>query len=419
MRESTRRRKTSTELFQHELSTMGNIGDLVASVTSQGTSALNSIAHQLGIRLIESLLAMERERLSGPDYHPTGELKKWASQGGSVYLGGEKVRIQRPRLRGSSGEVKIDLYEQLKNAEGFSKELLEKALRGLSGRKYNETLQETAEKLGVSKSSISRRMIEASSKSLKEFIERDLSAIRTFAIYLDTVHRGNSAYIVALAIDERGLKHVLGFWEGATENHDICEELFSDLESRGLILAPEAIYICDGGSGIIKALRDRFGKNLLLQRCTIHKDRNIQRHLPKKYRQKAHSMFRNAMNMVKLADAKKALKELRDWLAKINISAARSIDEAGEDLLTVQKLGISGNLKRSLHSTNPIESMFSQVRSCEKNIKRYKNSKVGQRWLAASLLHAETNFNRIQGYKDINGIIAKISRMRPKRRLAA
>ena len=308
----------------------------------------------------------------------------------------------------------LPLYERLKRPGEFSNQLLIRAMRGLSGRKYRETVEEMSQGFGISPSSISNRLMEATAKKLKELRERDLSQIQAFAIFLDTVHRGGVAFIVALGIDLSGKKQPLGFWEGSTENHEIVKSLFSDMESRGLKLTDAIIFVTDGGGGIIRALKDRFGSDLLHQRCTIHKDRNLQRHLPKRYRKECHRRFRDALNLKDPSEAKKALDGLEVWLRQINESAAQSLQEAGEQLLTIHRLGVPELLRHTLHSTNPIESMFSTVRSCEKNIKRHRTSKMSQRWLAAALLHAESGFKVVKGYKSIPEVLKNIQCLKNK-----
>ena len=336
------------------------------------------------------------------------ELMKWGFQKGSVYVGNEKIRINHPRLRNKQKEVPLKLYERLKRSDEFSEEMLAKALRGLSGRKYKETVSELAKGFGLSSSSISNRYVEAGRKKLQEFQERDLSEFETFAIFLDTVHRGGAAFTVALGVDKKGKKKALGLWEGATENREVAKCLLSDLESRGLKLNKEIIFVTDGGGGIIRALKDRFGKELLHQRCTVHKDRNIQNHLPKKYRKAAHRRFRNALDLKAYSEAKEELGNLKQWLAGINESSARSLEEAFEELLTLHRLEVPELLRRTLHTTNAIESMFSTVRHCEKNIKRYRSSKMSQRWLASVLLYAEDNFRTVKGFNEIPWVIQKI-----------
>jgi transposase-like protein len=230
-----------------------------------------------------------------------------------------------PDLSGPEGEIPLKTYTTLKKPGSFSEELLNKALRGISLQKYHETVIDSAHALGVSPTSLSRRIIEITSLKLKEFKEKDLSAITPFAIFIDTIHRGNEAFMIALGIDVEGHKHVLGFWQGATENHEICESLFSDMERRGLPLSRKIIWITDGGKGITKTLKQRFGKKLVHQRCTIHKDRNIQRHLAKRYRKEAHRRYKTALEQNSYEDAYLMLKDLEKWLRNINESAADSL----------------------------------------------------------------------------------------------
>ncbi|MFQ5456739.1 MAG: transposase, partial [Nitrospirota bacterium] len=180
----------------------------------------------------------------------------------------------------------------------------------------------------VTPSSVSRHIIAVTSRQLREFKERDLSDFNAFAIFIDTVHRGGEAFMVCLGIDCEGQKKTLGFWQEAAENAEVCGELLADMERRGLKLSRKIIWVTDGGKGIIKEIKGRFGKKLIHQRCTIHKDRNIQRHLPKRYRKEAHRRFRSALEQNSYADAKQMLKDFEKWLRKINESAADSLLEA-------------------------------------------------------------------------------------------
>ena len=180
------------------------------------------------------------------------------------------------------------------------------------------------------------------------------------------------------------------------------------MERRGLVITRKVIWVTAGGKGIIKTLRDRFGKKLIHQRCTIHKDRNIQRHLAKRYRKEAHRQFRAAWEQTSYEDAQQMLGDFEQWLRGINESTADSLREAMEDILTLHRLRVPGLLRKTLHSTNPIESMFSTVRDCEGNIKRYRGSRMLQRWLAAILLHCEHGFKRIRGFASIPEVIRAI-----------
>lgn len=374
-----------------------------------GKQGLDGFVQELGGLLVEAIMDMEREERSGPEYHPSQEgVYKWAYQKGCVYMGDRKISVKHPRLRGPGGEIPLKSYEALKQRGVFSEEVLNKTLRGLSARRYSETLSEASQAFGVSPSAISRHLVEMTSQKLKEFKERDLSGIAPFAVFIDTIHRAGEAFLVALGIDTEGYKRVLGFWEGATENHEICEALFRDLERRGLVLSKKILWVTDGGKGILKALRDRFGKKLIHQRCTIHKDRNIQGHLAKKYRKEAHRQFRTALEQNRYEDAKRTLQEFEKWLRRINESAADSLLEAFEDILTLHRLKVPGLLRKTLSCTNPIESMFSTVRDCEGNIKRYRDSAMSQRWLGTVLLHCEKGFRRVKGYLGIAEVMATI-----------
>jgi putative transposase len=235
-----------------------------------------------------------------------------------------------------------------------------------------------------------------------------LNHFNLFSLFLDTIHRGGEAFLVALGLDSNGEKMALGFWQGNSENHIVCEELLKDLERRGLKLAKHVLFVTDGGSGLIKALRDRFGKKLLHQRCSIHKSRNLQKHLAKKYRKEAHRLLMNALEQDTYADARSMLKELEKWLRAKNESAADSLLEAFEELLTLHRLKVPVLLRKTLMTTNPIESMFSLVRQCEKNIKRPRGSKMLQRWLGSVLLYCEQQFHRARGHQEIDQVIANI-----------
>src|SRR3972149_5825728 len=388
MREDTIWRKKASRLFQ-EMRGGSWLLEQVGEIISQGKRGLDGLVLELGRMVAEAIMYMEREEIAGPDYRPyRSEVLKWASQPGSVFIGDRKVK--------------------LKHRGKFSEELLGRVLRGLAGRRYQETLVEAAGAFGVSPSSVSRHLVEATASKLKEFRERTLKDFHGFALFIDTIHRGGEAFIVGLGLDVAGRKRVLGFWQGATENHEICEALLSELDSRGLVLSKKILFVTDGGKGIIKALRDRIGSGLIHQRCTIHKDRNIQGHLAKRGRKEAHLRFRAALEQNSYADAKRMLRDFEQWLRQLNESAADSLREAFEEILTLHRLKVPALLRKTLHSTNPIESMFSTVRDCEGNLKRFRGSRMAQRWLGAVLLHCEQGFKRVKGYAGVKQVMAAI-----------
>lgn len=410
MRVDTKRRKKARKGFE-QMYGVQELAGRMFHILQTGKRGLDSLHMELGAMLCETVMDIEREERSGPDHSPFHRgVYKWAYQRGSVYCGDQKLSVRHPRLRGPEGEIHLSTYEKLKKPGVFSEEILGKVLRGISERRYGETVIDAASAFGVSASAISRRIVEATTQKLREFKERNLSDISVFAVFIDTIHRGGEAFMVSLGIDEGGHKHALGFWQGATENHEICEELLSDIQARGLVLTKKIIWITDGGKGIIKVLKDRFGSKLLHQRCTIHKDRNIQGHLAKRYRKMAHRRFKTALEQNSYEDARQMLLDFEKWLRSINESAADSLKEAMTEILTLHRLKIPALLRKTLTSTNPIENMFSTVRDCETNIKRYRGSAMSQRWLAAVLLYCEKGFRRIKGYTDIPAVIESIER---------
>lgn len=422
MKQTTKTRKQSTRHFQQLLGEQSFALKVIETI-SWGKKTLDSMNHEVGKMLVEAILLMDRENIAGPDHAPFGNIYKWAHQPGSVYIGDQKVRVLKPRLRDADGEIKLPSYEKLKSRDQFSEELLTKMLSGMAARRYQETVIEAADAFGVSPSSTSRHFIEATTKQLKSFLERDYSSFAPFAIILDTVHRGGVAFITALGISTLGKKMVLGFWEGATENAEICNELLADLERRGLKLSSKVIFVTDGGKGIIKSLRDKYGTMLIHQRCTIHKDRNLQRHIAKKYRSHIHHQFKKALAHEKYEDALKALEALEKELMQINASAARSLREAMSELLTLHRLQVTGDLYKVLHTTNGIENVFSSVRHREHNVKNYSSTyrgknrkgKLSQRWLVAVLLKAEQNFRTVKGFEQIKSVVKQIEKLQKEK----
>ena len=332
MRRDTRQRKRALVGLRAISGQDEMLGTLVR-VISSGKQALDAVMLEMGRMVAESVMLMEREEVAGPDYYPTDPaFKKWAHEEGSLYLGDQKVKVTRPRLRHvehvEHGEVTLQSYARLRTPGAFSEELLEKILRGVSAQKYAETVLQAGEALGVSASTVSRKLVDLTATKLKAFQERSLADFKPFAVFLDTIHRGGEAFLVALGVDVSGEKMALGFWQGASENHEICEALFRGLERRGLALSRRILFVTDGGSGLRKALRERFGHKLLQQRCAIHKSRNLQRHLAKPYRIEAHRRLMLALEQTSYADARRMLLELEAWLRAKNESAADSLLEA-------------------------------------------------------------------------------------------
>ncbi len=232
----------------------------IAALIAEAKINFESVFAGLKSELVYYLLFSDRELLAGPKYATKQGFSNWGSQEGSVYVAGERLKVSKPRIRSQGKEVSLPIYEALSDRSRFSQEILLKALSGISCRNYQGALDGLLEDFGISKSSVSRHLKEATLTQLKELQERSFQGVEPFAIFLDGSHIGSTVFIVGLLIDTHGKKHVLGFWEGATENHEICLELFNNLEDRGLLLTSEILFVIDGGKGVIKALKERFGK---------------------------------------------------------------------------------------------------------------------------------------------------------------
>ncbi len=420
MKQATKKRKALTRQFfaRREAGQFENYSfGLLASVVRNGKAGFDEWQRRLGAEMASAIMEIERQERAGPDYSPKSEsIRKGGSQKGSVYIGDQKIPLEHPRMQKWNRreekwqEQPLKSYSRLHEKGQFSEELFAKTMGGLATRQYEGTVETMAGAFGVSPSAVSRHIVTATAAKLAEFRERKLTEHLPFAIFLDTVHRGGSAFIVALGIDAHGDKLALGFWEGATENREICEALLRDLERRGLKLSARTIFVVDGGKGIDSALKARYGKNLLLQRCAIHKARNITRHLPEKYRGEVTRRFRVIYGLNSYAEAQDELASLEKWLRGINESAADSLLEAGDALLTVHRLKVPALLRKSLYTTNPIESMFSVVRTKERNIKRYRGSAMSQRWLGAVLLSCEKKFRRVKGFAAIAEVMQTIEK---------
>jgi len=407
MKTYRKRNESSREFFQRSSKLNGS---QLVEILKHGKSALDTLKDQLGRCLVESLLLMNREEIAGPAYQPKPGYKKWSSQKGSVFVGRGKMSVTVPRLRDKYGEVSLPLYDKLKNPEIFSDELLNLCMAGLSGRKYEEVLAHTGEQFGISKSSISEKVIKSTVKQLKELQERTLGSVEPFALFIDGVHKAGTVVVAAVAVNNNGEKIVLGLWEGATENYEVCEALLSDLESRGLSLHPNVLFVTDGGKGLHKCLKLRYSKNLLLQRCIIHKKRNILGHLPKRYHSEFKRRYDLTLGIIDYEEAKRKMKELLKWLGKINTSAMNSLSEGGEQLLTVHRIGLPISLRRSFLSTNIIESPFNALDYIGKNVKGFRNGRILMRWMASTLLYREKHFRKVRGYEEIKEFSEMLSK---------
>ena len=281
---------------------------------------------------------------------------------------------------------------------------------GLSSRNYEEAVEGFLKGYGIKKSSVSRHFIKATAQQMLEFLERDLTSLELCAIFIDGIQFKGHLLIVALGLDLSGRKHILGLREGATKNSEVCMGLLEDMARRGLTADGDYLFVLDGAKALRSAVTRMYSSNVAVQRCQQHKRRNVADHLPLEHQEAIDARIRTAYNMKTYEQAKQSLELTVKYLERLNPSAAASLKEGFEETLTVHKLGIENLLRKTLCTTNPIESCFSVTRTVTGRVKRWRGGDMVQRWAVASLLRAEKKFRRIKGFKEIPKLLVALKK---------
>jgi transposase-like protein len=366
--------------------------------------AIEETASQAGLLMMKALIEEEVEQIAGPRYRHQSDRQatRWGQDEGHVIFAGRKMAMPKPRVRSREGhEVPLSRYQAFAHPRRMQQAVSKRVLRRVSMRDYAGVLDDLCDGYGVDKSCVSRHWKAASTKQLKQMMERSLAHQDFCVLFLDGKEFHDFTLIVALGIDEEGRKHVLGLWPGATENADVCGALLDDLIERGLSQDHPYLFVLDGAKALRKAVVQRFGRKALIQRCRVHKKRNIQKYLPKKYHGMLSMKLKVAWEMTDYVQARQELRKVHTWLASINQAAARSLEEGFEETLTVNRLQLPSQLRRLLASTNIIESCFSLTGDLCRNVKRWRNANMAWRWAGTVLLEAEKRFHRIQGYREM------------------
>lgn len=385
---------------------------------------LLSLCTATGLAVLQTMMESDVTSLVGPKGRHDSDRSAYrhGSEQTSVALGGEKVAISRPRVRSTDGKgLPIATYEAIRNDDPLVEAALARMLHGLSSRNYGHAQESSGnhcETKGSSKSSVSRRFIKATEAELQRLLRRPLGELDIVALLIDGVQFAKHNVIVSMGINGDGQKHILGVRIAATENARACMDLLTDLVERGLNADEGLLAIIDGSKALKSALKAVFGDQVLIQRCQVHKKRNVTDYLPPDQRPWVDRKLTKAWA---LDDATKAIQSLNSLATQLEVNhpdAAASLREGLEETVTVLRLNISGLLRKSLSTTNAIESAFDIVRARTKNVKNWKNGKMVQRWAAAGLLEAETRFRRIKGYKDLAIARAEIRRLTVERAVA-
>ena len=376
-------------------------------------SELMELAVSSGLKVLTTMLEEDRTALCGPRYQHQPE--RHASRAGTVssevILGGRKVAIRRPRVRRGDVEMPLPTFQVMAGNDPLNRRIVEQMLVGVATRQYARSLEPlpaTIVTRGTSKSAVSRRFVAKTRAQLEAWQSQPLDGLDLVGLLLDGVHVGEHCLIVALGLAADGEKHALGLWEGSTENATLCQSLLANLQSRGLRTDRSLLVILDGSKALRKAVRDLFGDVALVQRCQVHKLRNVLDHLPERQRTSAKAILQRAYRSAAVATARRLLTDLARRLETDHPSAAESVREGLDETLTVLGLNLPETLRRSLTTTNAAESLISRTRHVKRNVTRWRGGQMVVRWVAAGVLEAVKGFRRLKGHKAMPQLVAAL-----------
>lgn len=402
------------------LTALGNIRQLLMPMVAGMAAAKRDLmewVQELGLEALKEVFEADATVIAGPKgKHSEDRINhRWGTTDTELPFGGRRIGLRRPRIRSKLGqEVTLASVARFQAEDPLPERVLNQIVLGVSTRGYGSSLEPApagVKSRGTSKSAASRHLVERMGTKLRDYLARPLGEVKLLALMLDGIEVARHTVVVALGITEDGTKTTLGLWQGSTENAALCTSLLQDLISRGLKLDTKILCVIDGGKGIRKAIEDVLGDLAVVQRCQLHKRRNLKAHLPEERQAYVDRALREAYRSATADTARKLLRNLISWLDNNgHEDAAASLREGMEETLTVLKLGLSERLRRSLSTTNSIESTLGTVRRVSRNVKRWKAGMV-RRWVAMGLLTAQKRFRRIKGHHDLPQLIAAL---RPK-----
>jgi putative transposase len=393
----------------------------LAEIVGLLQQGVGNLLRETGLALMQTVMEEEVRHLAGERYqqHEGRRAHRWGKEDGYCVVDGQKVPIQKTRLRTKDKrEQRLGSYELFQRSGPLQAGVWDKMMRGLSTRNYGAVVKDFHNAYGVEKSAVSENFIEASREKVKQLMERPLGELRLCAVLIDGTPFKDRQMIAALGIGSDGTKTVLGIREGATENTAVVSSLLSELVERGLDFSTPRLYVLDGGKALAAAVRKQAGEAAFIQRCQVHKKRNVVDHLPDERKADVRRKMQNAYAMADYTDAKRALDRLHRELMDLNPSAARSLEEGMEETLTVHKLRVPDQLRRTLCCTNVIESAFSIVETVCRNVKRWRDGDHIERWVGSGLLVAERQFRKVIGHRHIPMLLSSMATAASKKSLA-
>jgi putative transposase len=378
----------------------------LAELAGAAREGLLALAVGTGLGVLGSLLDADVERLAGPKgrHNPDRVAVRHGTQPGKVTLGGRRVRVDRPRVRTADGTAELSLptWRAFAATELLDQLTLERMLAKLSTRRYQAGLEPVGSRVeqdatGTSKSAVSRRFVAATERALAELLTADLSGLDLVALMVDGIRVAEHCCVVALGITIDGTKVPLGLAEGATENTTVVTDLLVGLRDRGLEVTRPILVVIDGAKALRRAVGDVFD-HPVVQRCQLHKLRNVTDRLPDAVASTVAKRIRRAYHHADALVAQAELEALARELDRSHPGAAASLREGLAETLTIIRLGVPPTLARTLRSTNSIESMIAICRDHAANVKRWQDGQMVLRWMAAGMGEAAEQFRRVNGY---------------------
>ena len=376
------------------------------AMIGQAQLSIEDLLGRASRQFIEQMLLMAAESVAGAK-HPgrhAGDVRWHGRQSGTVNLGTSKLKVTRPRLRGPAGEVVVPGYAALAGDDSQSRRIADVLTCNVSTRKYARVMYRCADEMGISRSAVSRHFVKDSAQALAELMSRDFTKTDLVAIYVDGIIVAKHHIIAAVGVDQSGAKHMLGIVSGSSENAKVVKDLLESLAERGIDMNVDRLWMIDGSKALRAAIDQKCGDAARVQRCRIHKIRNVTERLPK---EKA-APTRWVMVQALKGDAKAGIETLKSQARHLKAQypdAAASLLEGLEELFTINRLGITDELVRRLATTNIIESPNSAVRRVSGRMTRYRDASMAISWAAAQFLEAEKSFRRMRGHTQISHLI--------------
>ena len=383
-------------------------------IAAKASEGLLRVSVDIGLEVLRQMMEADVTELVGTKgkHSPARTAYRHGSANSKVVLGSEKVTVTRPRVRGKGGtEMPIKTLELFQAEDPLNEAILIRLLSGVSTRKLSRTTDDLAcDPACVSKSEVSRRFISGMDEAMAQFFARTIEGSMPIMM-LDGMGLGDMTIVAAMGIDAEGHKHILGLTEGGTENSEVVSGLLSDLISRGLDAQEPRLYVLDGGKALSKAVKDTFGKKAVIQRCQVHKKRNVLAHLPESEQENVSKRLTMAYREFEYEKAKEKLNLLAKELEMRYPKAADSLRDGLEQTLTVHRLHVPGLLRETLSNTNAMESANSVCAGVLRRVTNFKHGGMTLRHAAAGFMEAERSFHRVRGYRQIPALKFDLARL--------